>query len=117
MTRRNLEMTRGDTLPFQVIVKNAGNAIDITGYSFRMTARYAIGEAVVFTLTSPGQISITNAASGIINVTVPPSATSSLAPREYRLAYDIQAYSSAQTIYTVCSGTIVVDPDVSITTP
>lgn len=119
MTRRNLEQYRGDTFPFQVDVTNAGNPVNIAGYQFRMTAKYTVTDPdsnAVFSITSPGYIAITNAAQGILNITIPPSATLSLQPKIYRLPYDIQMYNDAQTVYTICSGLLTVYPDVSITT-
>lgn len=119
MTRRNLNMYRGDTLPFRVTITNAGSSVNLQGASFRMTAKYDIGDTdgdAVFSITSPGYIIITDAINGIISVNVPPSATSSLPPRECNLYYDIQMEDSTESIYTVCSGILTVYPDVSITT-
>lgn len=120
MTRRNLEVIRGDSYPFTVDVKNNGNPVNISGFLFRMTAKYAISNSdaqAVFTLTSPTDIVTTDAVNGKLLVTVPPSATTALQPRVYRLQYDIQMYNDPQTIYTICSGILLVSPDCSITTP
>lgn len=117
MTRRNLELYRGDSLPFSVTVTNAGNPVNLTGFQFRMTARYSIGGNIVFSIVSPTNISITDAVNGEIFVTIPPSATSTLQSKVYRLQYDIQAYSNPETIYTVCSGILLVNPDCSISAP
>lgn len=120
MTRRNLELYRGDTFPFVVTVTNAGVAVNIDGFQFRMTAKYAIQDAdinAVFTIVSPTDIVITDAVNGKLLVTIPPSATLILEPRVYRLQYDIQMYNDPQTIYTICSGILLVTPDCSVTTP
>ncbi len=119
MTRRNLEMVRGDTLPFRVTITNAGSSVNLQGSAFRMTAKFDISDSdndAVFSITSPSYIVITDAANGIISVNVPPSATSSLPPRECNLFYDIQMEDGTQSIYTVSSGILTVYPDVSITT-
>lgn len=118
MTRRNLEMYRGDTLPFRVTVTNVGEPVNLSGCTFTMTAKYDISDTdvnAVFSITSPAYIVITDAINGIISVTIPPSATSSLPPRTVRLYYDIQMIDGAN-IYTVTSGFLNVTPDVSITT-
>ena len=121
MVRRNLEMYAGDTFPFEVTVENNGSGMNITNYSFRMTAKYDIKDAdvdAVFSITSPGNITITDAANGDILVTVPASATSDLEIGfTYYLQYDIQMYSDPGTIYTVCSGILKVNPTVSRTAP
>ena len=119
MTRRNLEMVRGDTLPFRVTVTNAGDSVNLQGASFRMTAKFDIGDSdgdAVFSITSPAYIIITDALNGIISVNIPPSATTSLPPRECNLYYDIQMEDSTESIYTISSGILTVYPDVSVTT-
>ena len=81
MTRRNLEMYRGDTYPFDVTVENAGSPINVTGFTFRMTAKYDISDSdsnAVFSITSPGNITLTDPTNGEILVTIPTSAISSL---------------------------------------
>lgn len=118
MTRRNLEMYRGDTLPFRITITNAGSGVNIQGALFRMTAKYSIGDSdsdAVFSITSPGYIIITDALNGIISINIPPSATTSLPPRECNLYYDIQMEDGTESIYTVCSGILTVYPDVTIT--
>lgn len=120
MTRRNLEMYRGDTYPFEVVVENAGNPVNISGFQFRMTCKYRVQDPdnqAVFTLTSPTNIVVTDAVNGELFITIPPSATSSLQAYVYHLWYDIQAYNDINTVYTICSGQIVINPDCSITTP
>lgn len=119
MTRRNLNMYRGDTLPFRITITNAGDSVNIQGAAFRMTAKFDISDTdadAVFSITSPSQIIITNALSGIISVNIPPSATESLPPRECNLFYDIQMEDGTESIYTVCSGILTVYPDISVTT-
>lgn len=118
MTRRNLNMYRGDTLPFRITITNAGSAVNLQGAAFRMTAKFDIGDTdddAVFSITSPSYIVITDSLNGIISVNIPPSATSSLPPCECNLYYDIQMEDGTQAIYTVCSGILTVYPDVSIT--
>lgn len=121
MTRRNLDMYRGDTYAFEVTVENAGSSIDITDFDFRMTAKYDISDSdsdCVFSITSPSSILKTSPSQGLILVTIPVSATENLTRGlTYILPYDIQMSSGPGTIYTICSGLLTVYPDCSITVP
>lgn len=119
MILRDIELIRGDTYPFEITVKKSnGDAINLYGASFRMTAKFSKKDTdlnAAFTLTSPGDISVTQASSGKLTVYIPPSATSSLPPVETLLYYDIQMQDSSSAVYTICMGKIKVIPDVSIT--
>ncbi len=118
VTRRNLTTYRGDTFAFEVTVTNAGNPINVTGYDFRMTAKYAVSDPdsnAVFSITSPGNILLTNPSVGLVTVVVPSTATSSLKTGQtYRLQYDIQMYDNPGVVYTVASGILHILPDCSI---
>jgi hypothetical protein len=117
----NLIMTRGDTYTFTLAVTQAGVAFNLTGCTLRMTAKYNVTDldsAAVFSLTSPSTgIAITNAAAGLATVSIPPSGTSTLPGAQIPLFYDIQVTDSSSDVYTVASGTLYVQPDISITTP
>ena len=121
VNRRNLEMYSGNTFSFDVTVLNAGSAVDVTGYSFRMTAKYSVTDSdndAVFSITSPGQIALTDPSNGEITVTIPPSSTSSLETGQtYRLFYDLQMYNDPGIVYTICNGILKVVPRVSLTAP
>lgn len=120
MTLRNFEIFRGDTLPFTAVIKSNDLPVDITGAQFRMTGKYRVQDAdsaAVFTLFSPDNITIVTPLEGTIQVTIPPSATLSLGPRNYHLFYDLQMRASGGDVYTICAGRINVFPDVSITSP
>lgn len=121
ITRRNLQFYRQDTVPFSVTVENQGSPIDITDYSFRLTAKYSVTDSdsnAVFSITSPGNIIKTDAANGELLITIPSSATSSLEIGfTYRLYYDLQMYADPGTTYTVMSGIITVFSDISQTSP
>lgn len=117
MTRRNLEMYRGDTYPFRVEVTNAGSPVNLSGCTFTMTGKYDITDTdgnAVFSISSPTYIIITDATEGILSITIPPSATSSLPPRTVMLYYDIQMIDGTN-VYTISSGFLTIYPDVSIT--
>jgi hypothetical protein len=119
MTRRNLEMYRGDTKAFCVIVKNNGVVVDITNYNIQMTAKYSQSDAdnsAVFTVTYPGDIQLTDPTNGEMLVRILPAKTSGLSSGQtYRLYYDIQLSSGSTVVYTVVSGILTIYSDVSIT--
>jgi phage terminase large subunit-like protein len=116
----NLRMTRGDEFIFNIAVVLDGVAVNITGKTLRMTAKWSADDAdadAVFSLTSTGSagITVTNAAGGLATVTVAPAKTSSLPARQVSLVYDIQLHTDATDPKTIASGTLLVRPDVTRT--
>jgi hypothetical protein len=114
-------MTRGDTYVFDLAVIQNSLPFDLTGATVRMTAKWNYTDAdlaAVFAIsTDTGDIVVTDAAGGLATVTVPITATSSLPAAQVQLVYDIQVTDSASHVFTVNSGILYVQPDVSITTP
>lgn len=115
---QNLKMVRGDTYSFRVTITQNGEAVDITGGSFTMTAKWEITDAdanAVFQKTSPsGGIVLTTPASGVITVTLDPADTNSLPLHKVSLFYDIEFIDSSGDVYTVLYGTLSVVPDVTL---
>lgn len=114
-------MFRGDTLIFDgTATTAAGAAQDLTGCTLWMTAKYAktdADSAAVFQLSSGalGGIAIGAGTGGTFTVTVAPSKTSGLTAKK-TLYYDVQLEDAMGNFYTVDSGTITVDLDVTVTT-
>jgi hypothetical protein len=113
-------MVRGDTYTFDAAIILNGAAVDLTGGTVRMTAKWSVSNAdnaAVFQLTSVGSdgITITDAAAGEIRVTISSARTTSLPARKVELPYDIQFVNSLGSVFTVLYGTLTVVPDVTIT--
>lgn len=104
---------QGDTLTFTVTVKNSnGSAYPITGSSSSMKIKRLSG-AEVLSLTVGSGITYTNAAGGIMTVTIT-AAQSAALPTEKVLAYDLQLEQSSGTIITtLVRGTITVTPQIT----
>lgn len=122
MALQNLTIYRNDDASFDITVTQNGTVQNITGWSFRMTAKWRYSDldaAAVFTLTVGSGITLTTPASGIATVTIGRALTSTLPPHRVDLVYDIQTNASASTgtANTIMSGTLTVLPDVSITFP
>lgn len=116
----NLKMVRGDTYKFDAVIILNGVAVNLTGGTIRMTAKWAHSEldaAAVFQLSSPSSgIVITSASEGKISVTITSSQTSTLPAKKVELPYDIQYVDSTANVYTVLYGTLTVVPDVTLAT-
>lgn len=98
------DLVQGDTLAFTVaLTDSAGDAIDITGTTTDMEIKRLDGTTVLALSIGDG-ITYTNAAGGIMNVTVAAADTADLEP-EYTYRYDLQ-YTNGSTVRTIASGTI-----------
>jgi hypothetical protein len=117
----DLEAKRGDTWYWEFTVQQpSGEVQDITGGTFRFTAKADIGDAdgaaVVVGTTADGRCQVTDGPSGIVKVKIPASVTVDVAAPA-TLVWDLQARDSAGDVWTPFDGDLVVKPDVSITIP
>lgn len=111
----NFTVYRGSAFEFARTVYNSnGTAVDITGDTLTLTAKYNYGDASpVFTRATGGSgIVLTTPSSGIYTVTISASNTSGLPPYPVDLVYDIKRTHSG-TVTTILSGIITVLPDVA----
>jgi hypothetical protein len=118
------EFTRGDSATRRFTVKNAVTqaVVDITGWTaFRFTAKDRVGDAdavaVISETLSGGGIVKTTPASGILDVTIAPADTASLAFETYELWADLQGVDASSNVWTVWKGKVVIYPDASRTAP
>lgn len=124
-----LTMTRGDTRTVTTTISNLdanGNpalgSSGVTGWEFWMTAKYDPGDsdanAVFQKLNASFNIQTAGNAStpAVITCTLLPTDTSSLPGHQVTLAYDVQGKDTSGDIFTVDSGTLTVQPDVTIAT-
>ena len=74
--RANFIIRIGDDFITELVITDAaGNAIDLTDYSFKMQLRKSKCETLVYELESPSSIDISQAADGIIFLNIPASDT------------------------------------------
>lgn len=89
------ELVRGDTHKFEVTMRNSenDNPIDITNHDpFRFTATDTLGEATpLIDIVEPTNITKTDAANGVLEVTLLPANTESLENRRYALFAELRA--------------------------
>ncbi len=122
MSYHELRKRRGDTWyqEFTVLQPDEVSPVNITGASFRFTAKAdpddADGDAIVSGTTAGGECQVTDAAAGVMTVKIPASATTSIAAPS-SLYFDLQAEDSAGDVWTTAWGKIIVDRDISITVP
>ena len=115
----NFAITRGDTVEFSASITLGGVALNITGASLWFTAKKQFIDAdedAVFQKTIGDGITVTNAASGLITIAIDPEDTEELSNVKTQLQYDLQMKDSEDKVYTVASGTLVVNPGVTTAT-
>ena len=116
------EVYRGDTIqiPFQVVQRRAETAIDVTGWTFWFTAKYALPqpdrEAAIAQdniVGGNGGVALVAPAMGQGVVTVQPITTRAFPDGPVRMEYDLQCLDLAGVVTTIERGAIVVVPDVT----
>ena len=94
----DLEMDRGDYVnPKLTITDAAGNALNVTGATFRLTVKSSLDDALasaLFQIATPSGFDVTAAASGIVVPLILESYTQGLAG-DY--VYDVEMVLSGQT--------------------
>lgn len=116
---------RGDTIriPFQIVDRDTAAAINIAGWTFWFTAKFALAnpdkqagisqDNISPTPPGNGGIVLVNASLGQGVVTVQPVVTRCFADGPTEMDYDIQVEDTGGIITTVERGCIVVVPDVT----
>ena len=122
MVTANRSMQRGDSFAWNVAaLTQAGAVIDMTGGTWRFTAKWNTADAdnaAAFSLVvAAGEIVVISAALGTATINIGPSKTSSLPAHKFTLFYDVQATTSASAVYTIETGKLTVNCDVTRTTP
>ena len=101
--------------------KKNGAAINLTGGTLRMMAKYSTYDddaSAVFNLSSPSSgIVVTDAPNGKATVTISPANTVSLPEHRVDLAYEIRLTESGGAVDSLTFGTLTVLPNVVNTTP
>lgn len=113
----HLEMYRGDTLTFKVIVNDNGDPIDITGGSFWWTVKDDLNDPdseAIFQKDMTNGISILYPELGQLIVTLDPAETIALQLEETKTYYwDLQYQDSLGTVQTIFFGRLTIHLDVT----
>ena len=119
----NLKMIRGNTYSFNIQVVMNGNAVNLTGGTLRMTAKWRLTDTDandVFSVYSPNNgIAFISPTGGTATVTIASSLTNVTAIPYHRvdLPYDIEYTDVSGNIFTVMYGTLTILPNASRTSP
>jgi len=110
-----ITMYRGDDKTITLTFTDSdGNAIDITDYTVYFTVKNSVSDSDANAKISKDVTSHTNPTSGITQIALTPSDTSSLNPGAYE--YDIQTKDGSGNINTVLTSTFVLKYDVTVRT-
>lgn len=117
---QTLTIFKSSDYTFTGAVTLNGAALNLTGAGLWMTAKYNFSDAdnvAVFQLKSAAlggsDITITNAAGGLISITIPDTATSTLPLAITNLVYDIKLIETGGRLATLAYGQLIVMPPVT----
>lgn len=118
--KESREMFRGDSFVFEVNVLQADCAPqNITGWSMWFTAKYFVADydtqapIKLGTISPLSGITFTNALAGQAEVTIPSVATAGFPDTPTKLVYDVQVKDTTGRVFTIETGTLTVNPDVT----
>tara|TARA_R110002072_G_scaffold120961_1_gene254392 strand:+ start:169 stop:507 length:339 start_codon:yes stop_codon:yes gene_type:complete len=105
----NLVIDQGSDFALDLVIKQAGTALNLTNYSGRAqlrTVHTASSASASFT------VSITNASEGALKLQLPGSTSKNLAAGQY--VYDLEIFTSSDTIVKrILEGTVTLTPEVT----
>ncbi len=120
MNFTNLNMVRGNTYSFDILVTNTGTGAveNLTNGTLSFTAKWLETDAdlaAVFQLAIGSGITLITAAAGTANVTIPESATdiAAIPYNTVNLYYDLKYTSSAAEVFTVLWGNLNITPNIT----
>lgn len=119
----NLKMIRGNDYSFNIQVILNGNAVNLSGGTLRMTAKWNLTDSdanEVFSVFSPNNgITFISQTNGTATVTIASGLTNIAAIPFHRvdLPYDIEYTDQSGKIFTVMYGTLTILPNASRTSP
>lgn len=108
-----ITMFRGDTQPLNLYVTSGGAPKSLSGVSLTFSTKYNRTDTTyVFQKTIGNGITVVSESGGTATILINSSDTSFLPGTQTRLQYDVQ-YAKGSDIYTISSGVLVVNPDVT----
>jgi hypothetical protein len=112
---QNFSLIRNRTYKLTCTATEGVSAVNLTGATLSLTARWSAGGDVVFTCSSPSDgIVITSPSTGVFTITIAASKTSSLPIEEGFLAlpYEVLLTTTGGELYTLLYGKLVVTPNI-----
>lgn len=112
----NFTMTRGNDVSLSGTATLSGDPYDLSGCSLYFTAKRRFTDddsAAIFQKSVGSGITITSAAQGLFVVAIGSDDTISVEKVKTILVWDLELHDSAGKIYTIASGNLVINPDVT----
>jgi hypothetical protein len=112
----NFTMTRGNNVTLSGTATLSGDPYELGGCLLWFTAKYRYTDAdldAVFQKSIGSGITITNPTQGLFTVAILPADTLAVAKARTVLVWDLQVQDGSGKVYTLNSGSIVINPDVT----
>jgi hypothetical protein len=112
----NFTMTRGNNVSLSGTATLSDDPYDLTSCTLYFTAKRKFTDedsAAIFQKSIGDGITITSAAQGLFVVAIASEDTIALEKVKTILVWDLELHDSSSKIYTIASGNLVVNPDVT----
>ena len=105
----NLVIDQGSDFALDLVIKEAGSALNLSNYSGRAQLRTSVdasSASATFTVT------VTNASNGALKMQLPAATSSGISAGQY--VYDLEIYTSADSIVKrIMQGDVTITPEVT----
>lgn len=111
-----LTMVRGDSASWLLSATLNGAPYNVAGCLIWFSGKRSVADGdvdAVFMKTLGGGVTVTDAANGLVTVTLSPTDTETLPSSRVILDWDLQVKTAGGAIYTVALGKLTVFPDVT----
>jgi hypothetical protein len=112
----NFTITRGDSVSWSVVITLDGVPFNLAGCLLWFTAKTKYTDpdvSAIFQKTIGDGITVTTPANGLATIDIVPDDTSALSEVKTVLFWDLQLKDGSDNIYTINSGNLIVNPDVT----
>lgn len=104
--KKNLTMTRGDTMAFGLHIKGLGHPAD----SVRFSCSKSNGGNIVFSKDLTDSLVETEDTDPIYRIRIAPEDTNSIDPGDYLYDFEVRMNND---VFTVMKGTLTIEPDIT----
>lgn len=113
IAEHNYHAKQGDTFRSSITLEDQnGSAIDLTGAAVEFAFARSPGSTPAFKYTTSEHIDLSEAAGGIITITIPPAETAKWSQRRY--VYEVTVTYASGVVTTLFMGRLDVEPDVVV---